>query len=1160
MDSNGSGALVLLNPSGGVTLISDESPLTRLNYFDGKFLRAEDLKAEQDYLRRLVQMSNQAHGAGVVHGFEVTRLSGDRLRLSPGLAIDNEGRTLFLADSAELAIAGLLARPASASAPAGAGEAAFGECEPASVDDRAAPVAGTSLYLLGISLAEALCGHEDILGQLCQQVCVTESERPYRVEGVVLQARPLTLTSPFPSSTAVVLDTIHLRSRVASAYFADERRQPGSLISGAGLASSVWCAGAAASAGGFVPLGVLARSGQSVRFLDLWIARRERGAPHPVRYWQNRLAMRPWDVFMAQVLQFQCQLRDSWDQGVEAEDPCAEERRLIAEASEVMGELETFYKATSGRLAREALAAGAERPAGGASRLGSLLTRLQKAKSGFTLTPTARVLISRGIVELPSGGYLPVVPGANLTVNEQVRRLMGEGVDLRFCVVRPDYVAHALESVQHMDRISLLKGLDDPNAKEEVDILVPDGEIGQDAKARAVAWEGRVRLAPPAKAEYVMALRGYQRSVLGGAARSEAAPGGELSFFFAGLAELPDQKAAIDTIKRWAESSEAPAEATLWRAMNRVEAPEAAESAEAEAAPKTARSKKAAEAPETAIGAGYARLRQEALRYRAEVTARAAQKAGMRGQRQFAGLEDEPIDHAAVWVGARMDRDPFTVAEQTRIPASLDLTYLEPRSGGSLFVDMALTGRLTVEGRRTSGEREVLQGAFVGNAVVRIQFSSISSARRVVPINAPVVLSRRLASTGAEYVLALDLQTAGGDARGLLGVLDLEARLTASPDGREAQMSLTLRAEDTRHEAAREPVVFAAMLRRDDTAIKPGSALRAASETAIEVLATQEGGSGFAADAHNDLFGRPEVTGEPLVVRATRDWVMFHRRRDRRCSGDAALPETGVRRYQLYHLRVRTEAQARSARAAVLSADAARIAKLGFKPIAAVEFGIGRSALATPNADVVADWKAADPGPRIVFGAIGSVGPAQAEGEGLARARLSTLELTVSEDQATPQADNQVLPVLPDLGLGGMDGALFLVTQEAKTTCHTVYHTTHDVFPTLAQRAGLRKALLQLEMSPDAEAVFQDGSATPTAESAEAVKKALSNVGKAILAYTYYPGPDNDAQRKLMRDQGGSISEIPGGDPARVMVSVSSEVPELTQCTAITVLLVQGVG
>ena len=54
---NASQAMVLVSRQNGIVVIPS-TPLTRLNYFDGKFLRAQDLKLEQDYLRQLVRHSN----------------------------------------------------------------------------------------------------------------------------------------------------------------------------------------------------------------------------------------------------------------------------------------------------------------------------------------------------------------------------------------------------------------------------------------------------------------------------------------------------------------------------------------------------------------------------------------------------------------------------------------------------------------------------------------------------------------------------------------------------------------------------------------------------------------------------------------------------------------------------------------------------------------------------------------------------------------------------------------------------------------------------------------------------------------------------------------------------------------------------------------------
>ena len=41
----------------GMSIIPTSTPLTRLNYFDGKFLRADDMRLDQNYGRHLVALS-----------------------------------------------------------------------------------------------------------------------------------------------------------------------------------------------------------------------------------------------------------------------------------------------------------------------------------------------------------------------------------------------------------------------------------------------------------------------------------------------------------------------------------------------------------------------------------------------------------------------------------------------------------------------------------------------------------------------------------------------------------------------------------------------------------------------------------------------------------------------------------------------------------------------------------------------------------------------------------------------------------------------------------------------------------------------------------------------------------------------------------------------
>ncbi len=507
LGNGGPTGLVVVGHERGRALIATGSPLTRLNYFDGKLLRAEDLRTEQNYLRKLAQLSNQAGGAGPVHGLGLSLPGGDRLGLSAGMAVDGGGRVLLLPEDAEVGIADLLERSeeGSASAPSPSGSSHFGECELQDPFSTAEGLPSRELFLLVLSHAEALCGEEDVYGRLCDEACVTATDRPYRVEGVLLRALPLSLESPLPTTNSVVLARHHLRSRVAAAWFEGERRGAGSLVSGTGLAAGTWCRGAGREEWGHVPLGVLARQGDTTLFLDAWTARRERMDAPPRRYWTGRLAMRPWNVFLAQLLQFQCHLAEvlgGSGEGDAGGDPCDEEREALEEARRIIERL---------KGGDEAAGAPHGFPAGQWEAFMKLDRTVLQALDSSAATARDRILVRRGIVELPPAGYLPVASGSSVSVNRQVRRLLGEGVDLRFCSVRPDFVAHALEEAVHMDRISLLEGLDDASVRPEVDILVPDGQMEARPGARNL-FDVTLELTLPTEAS-VRLERGFVRNL-----------------------------------------------------------------------------------------------------------------------------------------------------------------------------------------------------------------------------------------------------------------------------------------------------------------------------------------------------------------------------------------------------------------------------------------------------------------------------------------------------------------------------------------------------------------------------------------------------------------------------------------------------------------------
>ncbi|WP_255990872.1 hypothetical protein [Chitinolyticbacter albus] len=1171
MATNQTSTLVLVGTNRGITLIPEHTDLTRINYFDGRYLGAEDLTREQDYLRALVRESNRASGAGVVHGFNLSTLSGGRLQLSSGLAIDNEGRVLLLPDAAEVGIADLIARSqGQANAPATAGgDGHFGACEPAVSAPTATPVAGSTLYLIGIVHAEALCGRAEVWGKACESACAQSADFDARREGVVLLALPLNLATPLPTSSAVQFTAEHLRSRVASSYYADEQARYGKIMSAALLESSVWCRGALAASGNFVPLGVLAYSGGNVQFLDGWIARREHVDGHPKRYWQWQMMMRPWDVFLAQVLQFQCQLVHVLEHGPtpgDDDDPCNRMRRLVVEASDVMVELQRYYTETARSFTDQKM-----RFVGGHSQIADLVGKLQLAKQQVKLTATDRVLINGGIVELPSAGYLPVVAGSTLSVNQQVRALLGDGVDLRFCVVRPDYVAESWQEAQHMERISLTRGLDDPQHKDEVDILVPDGEIVGAQASKGIGWAVRVRGGND-NPEVVIIGDGprygvrqfetglyrqtYEQDVLAGAGRSAQEGDGSLAFHFAGMMEMASKRKAIAEARDWAKANTNTMEQAAWYTLRAIARNQPIEETEADAvkgARNKSTAKKDAAADSTAgIAMNYARMRSEAELVRAAQSAKRAESGKKAGAIRYEGLADESVDHVALWVSAGAASDPFAAPEGSVVVVSLDITMLIPGDGAGQFLDVELTGRLTVEQRTVRNNGVSVRATFNGSATVSGNFAGTSGARRIIPLSVPVALTQTATSDGGRIGVHVDLAGANvGEELFELSSVRVTALWRDQPAAASLKIAFTTRGDD----GAEDQSLLGASLVRDDNVLSPGNPLRVASETAIQVLATREGSPTFAADALADLFGAPPPSGELLTVLAKRDWVLFHRRRTRQCGIDAVVPRVDARRYQLFHLKVSSEKNLQTARAAVLSGDAARITKLGFAPVAVVEFEGGRSSIATPVTELLADWAAAQPGNRVRFGGIGSQGAAQAEGEVLAKARLASLELalTGAPDNAI---DNVVLAVLPALGLSGLDGATFLITQQVKPACQDVYiidgTANYEAFKRVYDAAGLAAALAQSQASGPTHAEFDsDGELTPA--SATAVVAAWNNPDtNPHFSLVFHA---EEAERSaVIADANEVINELRGGDNP-VEATHDPAAAQVAQCRSVAVLV-----
>jgi hypothetical protein len=76
--------------------LPSDGPPVRVNFVDGQLLTADDLRADQDYHRRMRYLHNRLlHGWGIVDGYHVED-AGRGVLVGPGFAIDSHGRELVL--------------------------------------------------------------------------------------------------------------------------------------------------------------------------------------------------------------------------------------------------------------------------------------------------------------------------------------------------------------------------------------------------------------------------------------------------------------------------------------------------------------------------------------------------------------------------------------------------------------------------------------------------------------------------------------------------------------------------------------------------------------------------------------------------------------------------------------------------------------------------------------------------------------------------------------------------------------------------------------------------------------------------------------------------------------------------------------------------------
>jgi hypothetical protein len=414
-----------LSADSGGTSATVGGGIIRLNPSDGLFLRAQHLTVMEDYALALAQSAALAAGTGVVYGYR-TWLDGTMLKVDPGLAIGPDGRPLR-------------------------------STQEATVDLSDLTVEADGFFVVEVSPASWDYGQENVYGNLCDDPCSSSAAiHPYQAEGIVINLRA--------DSMPGLKSQGHYQQRnwLASRYYERERERGGPwLVPGtagskiAGIATLDFSTATGAPEGNAVPIAVLLNSGASW-LVDLWIARRDLGDPAPRRAWQSKLAMRPWDVFIAQVLQFQAQLTELYlaSQAGPATSVAAEElAHAIGSIRDQFAKMRVKPHWLSESI----------------TELENALPQLDKA-AGQAKDPAKYGLSALGFGELPPAGYLPSPP-AGYDAEAYAKQLFGPYVKVRVCRCRADHAVRAVEQAQHLDRIPL----DQRGQKgtPSVDVLIP---------------------------------------------------------------------------------------------------------------------------------------------------------------------------------------------------------------------------------------------------------------------------------------------------------------------------------------------------------------------------------------------------------------------------------------------------------------------------------------------------------------------------------------------------------------------------------------------------------------------------------------------------------------------------------------------------------------
>jgi hypothetical protein len=704
-----------------------------------------------------------------------------------------------------------------------------------------------------------------------------------------------------------------------------------------------------------------------------------------------------------------------------------------------------------------------------------------------------------------------------VSVNQQVRGMMGKGVDLRFCVVRPDYVPHALEEAQHMDRISLIEGLDDPNRKPAVDVLIPNGEIrsveiiptGTGYEMKLDLFSPALRLlgqiinppesptgGPPSADELIRdLLRPGLELTFRGAARGEATAGGGCSFHFAGSLLEPATKGppAFTLVDLRKQSS-------IWTSMETDRDP-------------------------------FELNRHESTRLSAEL---ALLFAGSVFRLQLGG-------------NLQMVDSQRGLDSGTRIRAQ---------------VSGSLTTHAFGPAAQTATPRVVL---------VNDEVTLVRRADGATHPTFDVLLPRpSLLGPARNLFLFRTARQWSGPA-----AATVEGELQPYKPTQPAAPSFTL------VEIPGPIRFFQADQKLNPEALTSGHPAHESAITSVRAIGAVLGETQFDDIAVRKLFPPPRPVPSEMVILAREDWILFHRRRDKQCTYDQPPTSVvQSRKYRLYHIPLQELADREELDRALKTNDGAAINRFAPQPVSVVQFAAGIHTLESSVDQVRADWQTRVTGAvEIAYRAVASRGAALDEGLPLAQSRLGSLSSVLGS--VTPVLDVASLEVLGDvpdastIAAEPHDGVMIVATASAATECHEVYRLSlnQEQVQELLNAIGgtgaaeITQLLARRQAQRLGKAVFRKGSDTLVSSQTDNLSSAWQARGDGnvsrIIVISQRPGsvanPTSEEQALIAQYQQQALG-VAGQVGAVVQVLAATHQPPeddgaIQPCPAITLLI-----